>query len=103
MMRLAANKLDMKSDLNLPVCQCMFNICHLRLPFNPWSLLLQYILPLLSSIFAFNARSNPYLAGRAGRRSRSAGAGPGAPAYFAGAGTGAGVGKLRQKLRQTKL
>jgi hypothetical protein len=38
---------------------------------------------------------------RAGRRSRSAGAGP--PAYFAGAGTGAGVGKLRQKLRQTKL
>jgi hypothetical protein len=38
---------------------------------------------------------------RAGRRSRSAG--PGAPAYFAGAGTGAGVGKLRQKLRQTKL
>jgi hypothetical protein len=30
-----------------------------------------------------------------------AGAGPGAPAYFAGAGTGAG--KLRQKLRQTKL
>jgi hypothetical protein len=60
---------------------CMFNICHLRLPFNPWSLLLQYILLLLSSIhsslvaasnhlccftvvlFAFNARSNPYLAG----------------------------------------
>jgi hypothetical protein len=32
---------------------------------------------------------------RAGRRS----AGAGAPAYFAGA----GVGKLRQKLRQTKL
>ena len=34
---------------------------------------------------------------RAVRRSRSTGA----PAYFAGA--GAGVGKLRQKLRQTKL
>ena len=46
-----------------------------------------------------NRNKIPRQLGRAVHRSRSAGAG--APVHFAGAGTG--VGKLQQKLRQTKL
>ena len=45
-----------------------------------------------------------HMLARAVNRSRSAEAGSEAPAaHFAGAGAGTGVGKLQQKLRQTKL